>query len=228
MEHNPHCKNCKFKSQLFDKLNDEELAIVYKNKTSINIKKGAVINKAGDPIREFTYLVDGLIKLQKIGRNGKEQIISIARPFDFIGLLSIFSKDTHEYTITAITDCAICKINIDTIRRLVQSNGLFSMDILKHISLVSDEIIRTTYAINSKNLRGRIALMLLDFSEKHFHSTSFDLPISRKEMAEMIDMTPENVIRILSEFRRDNLVNVRGKHIEIMNLSLLTKIRDLG
>ncbi len=102
------------------------------------------------------------------------------------------------------------------------------MDILKHISLVSDEIIRTTYAINSKNLRGRIALMLLDFSEKHFHSTSFDLPISRKEMAEMIDMTPENVIRILSEFRRDNLVNVRGKHIEIMNLSLLTKIRDLG
>jgi CRP/FNR family transcriptional regulator len=228
MDINQHCKNCKYKSHLFDKLSDEELVFIHKNKQTVEVKRGAIISKSGEPIREFIYLIEGLAKLQKVGKNGKEQIISLARPLDFIGLLSIFSKDTYEYTVTALVDSVVCKINIDSMRKMVQMNGMFSMDILKYISTISDEIIRTTYAINSKNLRGRIALLLVDFSQRYFQSNSFDLPLSRKEMAEMIDMTPENVIRILSEFRRDNIINVRGKHIEILNMNLLLKIRDLG
>ncbi len=228
MDINQHCKNCKFKSELFEKLNQEELDYVHRNKQTISVKKGTTISKSGEPIREFIYLVDGLVKFQKIGKNGKEQIVSLARPLDFIGLLSIFSKPTYEYTVTALLDSVVCKIDIESMRYMVQKNGLFSMDVLKYISNISDEIIRHTYAINSKNLRGRIAMILIDFSEKYFNASSFDLPISRKEMAEMIDMTPENVIRILSEFRRDGIVNVRGKHIEILNPTLLSKIRDLG
>ncbi len=228
MDLSQSCKNCQFRSHLFDKLNQEELDFIHRNKQTTAVKKGAIVNKSGDPIREFVYLVEGLVKFQKIGKNGKEQIVSIARPLDFVGLLSVFSKDSYEYTVTALVDSVVCRIDIESMRKMVQMNGQFSLDILKYISNISDEIIRHTYAINSKNLRGRIAMLLVDFADKYFGSTSFDLPISRKEMAEMIDMTPENVIRILSEFRRDGIVNVRGKHIEILNMSLLSKIRDLG
>jgi CRP/FNR family transcriptional regulator len=102
------------------------------------------------------------------------------------------------------------------------------MQILKYISLISGEIIRKTYLLNSKNLRGRIATVLLDFSENVFQDDSFELPISRKEIAEMIDMTPENVIRILSEFKRDDLIEVKGKFIRIINKKMVRKIMDLG
>lgn len=228
MDTNQYCNSCKFRSHLFDKLSEVELDYIHKNKKTVIIKKGDIINRSGDPIREFVYLVEGLVKLQKIGKNGKEQIVRISKPLDFIGLLSVFAKDTYEYTITALVDSVVCKININSMRKMVQDNGLFSMDILRYISVISNEIIRHTYAINSKNLRGRIALLLVDFSEKYFYSNSFDLPISRKEMAEMIDMTPENVIRIISEFKKDNLIKVRGKHVEILNMEMLHKIRDLG
>ena len=71
-------------------------------------------------------------------------------------------------------------------------------------------------------------MVLLDFSDVIFKNDMFDLPISRKELGELIDMTPENVIRILSEFRRDGLIHLKGKHVELLNKSFLQKIRDLG
>jgi len=223
-----HCINCKFKAVLFDKLTDEELEIVNKNKKSFAIPKGETICVAGQPINEFIYLIEGMVKLQKVNKDGKAQIVSIAQPLDFVGLLTVFSNQDYQYTITSITDSRFCKIDINVMRRLAASNGQFALDILKYISNISDEIIRHTYAINRKNLRGRIAMILLDFANKYFNSDSYTLPLSRKELAELIDMTPENVIRILSEFRRDGLVNVKGKHIEIQNRKLLEKIRDLG
>lgn len=228
MDIDNNCQNCQFRSHLFDKLNDEELAFIHKNKNTQIVKKGAIISRSGEPIREFIYLTEGLVKMQKIGKNGKEQIISLARPLDFIGLISVFTNEVYEYTITALVDSVICKINLDSMKKMISMNGQFSLDIIRFIGNISGEIISNTYAINSKNLRGRIAFLLIEFSEKYFNSMAFDLPISRKEMAEMIDMTPENVIRILSEFRRDGLISLRGKHIEIFNMSLLAKIRDLG
>ncbi len=223
-----YCQNCKYRSHLFDKLTEEELEIVNNNKQTYLVSKGETICVAGEPIREFMYLVEGLVKLQKINKAGKSQIVSVARPLDFVGLLTVFSNQDYQYTITALVDSRFCKIDINVMRQLAAKNGQFALDILKYISNISDEIIRHTYAINSKNLRGRIAMILLDFANKHFDSDSFTLPLSRKELAELIDMTPENVIRILSEFRRDDLVNVKGKHIEILNRKLLEKIRDLG
>jgi len=223
-----HCKDCKYRSPLFDKLTEEELDYVSANKKTKVIPKGTSICIAGEPIREFVYLVDGMVKLQKVNRDGRAQIVSIARPLDFVGLLTVFSNENYQYTITTLVDSTFCEIDLGVMRKLAAENGQFALDILKYISKVSDEIIRHTYAINSKNLRGRIAMILLDFANRHFKSDSFTLPVSRKELAELIDMTPENVIRILSEFRRDSLVNVKGKHIEILNRSLLEKIRDLG
>ncbi len=228
MDLNQTCKTCKFRSHLFDKLTDEELGYVYKNKKTSPIKKGNLIVKSGEPIREFIYLVDGLVKLQKIGSKGKEQIITIARPMDFIGLLTVLSKDTYEYTITALTDSVVCRIDLAIVRKMLRANGDFSLDVLRYISNTADNIINHTYSLNSKNLRGRIAMLLVEFSEKYFHSLEFTLPMSRKEIAEMIDMTPENVIRIMSEFRKDGVINLRSKHVEIVNMALLKKIRDLG
>lgn len=222
------CANCEYKSQLWDSLNEEEMNILNNYKEYSKYEKGEVIIKAGDKINEFTYIIEGLAKLQKINKNGREQIVSIVRPQDFVGLLDLFSQEEYSYSLTAITDARACKIDIKVMRELAQKNGQFSMQVLKYISSISGDIIKKTYLLNSKNLRGRIATILLDFSEHIYLDDSFELPISRKEIAEMIDMTPENVIRILSEFKRDDLIEVKGKFIRIINKKMIRKIMDLG
>ena len=223
-----NCKNCKFKSYLFDKLSSEQLTEVTQSKKTVFVSKGDVICREGESISSFVYLVSGLVKLHKKDRFGKDQIINIAKPLDFIGLLTVFSDKEYQYSITALQDSTMCFVDLNLMKKYVRTNGDFALEVMKHISKISDEIIRKTYAINSKNLRGRIALVLSEFSDVIFKSDIFDLPISRKELGELIDMTPENVIRILSEFRRDGLIYLKGKHLEILNKPMILKIRDLG
>lgn len=222
------CVNCKYKSLLFEKLTEPQLKEITASKKTVFVSKGEIICGEGEVITSFVYLVTGLVKLHKMDRFGRDQIVSIAKPMDFIGLLTLFSDKTFKYSMTAIQDSTICFVDIELMKKFVSMNGAFALEVMKNISAVSDDIIKKTYAINSKNLRGRIALVLSDFSDNVFNSDHFDLPISRKEIGELIDMTPENVIRILSEFRRDGLINLKGKHVEILNKSMLLKIRDLG
>ena len=100
-------------------------------------------------------------------------------------------------------------------KELVRENGNFALDLLERMSRTADNIIRNYNDINRKNLRGRIAYILLNFSDTIYLNDRFDLPVSRKEIAELIGMTTENVIRILSEFRKEGIIRINGKEIEI-------------
>lgn len=93
---------------------------------------------------------------------------------------------------------------------------------------MTDEIINTTLEISRKNLRGRIAFVLLYFARSVYKNNTFELPVSRKEIAEFIEMTPENVIRILSEFRKDGIIRINGKEISITDEKRLLVIAELG
>lgn len=223
-----HCTDCQYKAPIFNKLSTEEFSKVEENKLIKCYNKGEVVFSINEPINEFVFLCSGLVKLSKINKYGKEQIVTIARPSDMVGLLTVFSNPKYQYTMTALVDTKVCFVDINLFRELTLTNPQFAIEVLKSISVTSDEIIRYTYAINSKNLRGRIALIMLDFAENIFESPQFELPLSRKELAEMIDMTPENVIRILSEFKRDDLIRVKGKSIELLNIRMMEKVRDLG
>ena len=107
-------------------------------------------------------------------------------------------------------------------------NGTFALDVLAKISHVSDEIINRRVNICSKQLRGRIAYLLITFSKDIYYNTKFELPLTRREFGELIDMSTENVIRILSEFRKDELITIDGSNIEILNFDSLDKISRFG
>ena len=74
----------------------------------------------------------------------------------------------------------------------------------------------------------QVAYLLLYFSEDVYSSEEFDLPLTRKEMAEYVGMTTENVIRTLSEFRKDGILKIYGKTIQIANMDSLKSISEFG
>jgi len=181
------------------------LDLVNLNKSERLIHEGDVICHEGDEIKEFFYLKDGLVKLFKEGKSRHEHIINIAKPLDFIGLLSVFSKANYIYSITAIEDSSVCFIDLETIKLIIKRNGEFAQSLLEKMSSIYDQVLDIRIELNKKQLRGRIAYILLMFSGQIYNSNKFDLPISRKELGDLIDMRMENVIRILSEFRKDGI-----------------------
>ena len=96
------------------------------------------------------------------------------------------------------------------------------------MSMVSDNVINESLAIRRRNLRGRVAYVLLHFYRDIYKTDAFELPVSRKEIAEYIGMTTENVIRALTEFRKDGILKIFGKVIEIVDHHKLQQISDHG
>ncbi len=223
-----NCQNCELKTIFFENVNGEELDNICKYKAEKSYRKGDIIVGEGEEIKEFMYLKEGLVKIFKKRDDKHTQIISISKPMDFVSLLTVFSDSSYHYSISALEDSTICSINIPVIKLMVKNNGKFALNMLDRMSRASDGIIKIRFDLSQKNLRGRIAYILLYFSELIYKNHIFELPLSRKEIAELIDMTIENVIRIFSEFRKDKIININGKSIEIVNFNLLRKLSDLG
>ena len=76
--------------------------------------------RLGRPIESFIYLKSGLVKLFKQGDDNKAQIIMIAKPFDFVSLLSVFSDDTYNYSVTALEDSVTCNIKLEDIKKMIK------------------------------------------------------------------------------------------------------------
>lgn len=223
-----HCKTCVYKNLLFGNLNADDLDYINKSKKEIAFKKGELISEEGAEIKSFLYLKQGLVKLFKKNPLFKDQIISIAKPRDFISLLSIFSQSTYKYSITALEDTVVCSVDLEALKEVIARNGVFGLEILNKMSKMYDDIIETRFDINRKHLRGRIAYILIYFSNHIYQSDDFDMPISRREIAELIEMTTENVIRILSEFRKDGIIKIDGKRIYLLEPDRLENICKLG
>jgi CRP/FNR family transcriptional regulator len=119
-------------------------------------------------------------------------------------------------------------VKLDFIKGLFLKNGGFAMGLLTKISKINDKIINQTLDIRQKNLIGRVAFVLLYFTKEIYNSLIFDIPVSRKEIADYIGMSTANVIRTLSDFKREGIIKVFGKTIEIVDLNKLEIISKRG
>jgi CRP-like cAMP-binding protein len=222
------CAKCEFKEIVFSFLDELAINELCKNKEELFFKKGDIINQEGDKIVNFKYLKSGLVKLYRKPASGDEQVITITRPFEFVSNLSIFSEERYQYSVSALEDSVVCTINLGYIKNLFQKNGAFAMGLLTKISKINDKIISQTLDIRQKNLVGRVAYVLLYFTNEIYSTKVFELPVSRKEIADYIGMSTANVIRTLSDFKKDGIIKTFGKNIEIVDMEKLEIISKHG
>jgi len=222
------CADCEFKDVVFSHLDDKAIEDLCRNRVEKSFRKGEIINLEGDRINAFKYLKSGLVKLYRKTSNGEEQIITITRPFEFVSNMSIFSDEIYKYSVSALEDSVVCIIKLENIKELFVKNGGFAASLLTKMSKISDKIINQTLDIRQKNLVGRVAYVLVYFTKDIYKSRVFDLPVSRKEIADYIGMSTANVIRTMSDFKREGLIRIFGKTIEIADLDKLEVISKRG
>ncbi len=222
------CELCELRELFVQNLDEENMEIICSGKVEKEYRTGETIIKEGTLIQDFSYLKSGLVKLYRSDPSGREQIITIAKPMDYVSLLSVFSDKQYNYSVSALEDSVTCNLKMEDIRSMIHKNGKLALNLLGKMSRVADTIILESLEIRKKHLRGRVAYLLIYFSETVFYSKEFDLPLTRKEMAEYVGMTTENVIRTLSEFRKDGILKIYGKTIQIVNMDSLRSISEFG
>jgi CRP/FNR family transcriptional regulator len=114
------------------------------------------------------------------------------------------------------------------VKNHARQNALFTMDLMTRVSEATDKIVLDNLEIKRKHLKGRVAHVLLYFADYIYGKDEFELPISRREIADYIGMTTENVIRTLSEFRKDKIIKIFGKDILVVDKKRLENISEFG
>lgn len=222
------CETCELRNLFYGHVDENRLNQICETRIEKKFDSGQAILCESQTIEKFVYLKEGLVKLFRTDQNGKSQIIAIGKPLDFVSLLSVFSDKEYKYSVTAIEPSVTCELPMDLIRTMVIENGSFAMGVIQKMSRTTDNILIDFLEIRKKQLRGRVAHVLLFFSNDVYKNNRFELPVSRKEIAEFIGMTPENVIRTLSEFRKDGLIKTVGKLIEVIDKERLRTVSEHG
>ena len=222
------CASCDFRDVVFSYLADPAIEELCDHKEEQFFRKGEIINHEGEKISNFKYLKSGLVKLYRRTHPVNEQVITITRPFEFVSNMSIFSEEKYQYSVSALEDSVVCMVKLEFIKELFLKNGGFAMGLLTKISRINDKIITQTLDIRQKNLIGRVAFVLLYFANEIYKSRVFDLPVSRKEIADYIGMSTANVIRTLSDFKKEEIIRVFGKTIEVVDVGKLEIISKHG
>lgn len=195
-------------------------------KSSRFYKRGEIIYHEGSRINGFYCVHSGIIKIYKTGIDGKEQIIRFAKRGDIIGYRSILSNELACTTAKIIEDAIVCYISADILFSLVKSNGNFSVEIMKLTCRELGEANAYITDIAQKTVRERLAEVLIHLKDNFGLDDEQVLQISltREELANIVGTATESVIRLLSEFKNDGLIELNGRKIKILNSRSLTKI----
>lgn len=221
------CWNCQFKSTAALKLSDEETEKLSSNCALVKFLKGDQVIKQGTFSTNIAYLRRGLVIINIEGPY-HEQIVRIVKAPDYLGLPTTFGDKINQYSVTVIEEAEVCFIDISVFNNLLRSNPDFSYEIM--IDLCRNELDMYIRCANrtQKQIRGKIADLLLEMSEKIYNSNIFTMPFNQEEIGNLIDSSRETVSRIFSEFEKDGLISLSSRKIEIKNKQTLLMISANG
>lgn len=208
-------KLCASKVPIFSSLAKEDIVKIVSRIHHFEYKKGEPICLEGELSDSLIIINSGRIKLTKVTKEGKEQIIRILTSGDFLGEFSIFSdNETYNFSAYALSPVNICSLNKEDMNLILIENPQISIKILREVSqrLIEAENLAQNLATNDAEIR--VANLILELSEKYGKVNSkgveIDLPISREDMANYIGVTRETISRKLNKFQELGIITLVG------------------
>ena len=222
-----NCKNCPFNSKAAAMLCDTSFEQLSANHLVLKLKKGDTIIKQGMYSTNVVFLRTGMAKIHLAGPY-REQIVKLVKAPTYLGLPTTFGDKINQYSVTAVTEVEVCFIDVEVFQTILNENREFSHEIILELCRNELESFHRCANRTQKLIRGNMADALLEFSDKIFMSDTFVLPLSQSDLANLVDTSRESVSRVLAEFDKDGIIQLKGKEINIINKKSLQLISQNG
>ncbi|MDA3929513.1 MAG: Crp/Fnr family transcriptional regulator [Prolixibacteraceae bacterium] len=225
--------SCSFsfsEAKIFDMLTAEELDLIAKNSIEVKYSKGEMIFKQGTFATHVGLLTQGLAKMFIANDNNDQKLIlKILPPINLLGI-SFLSEENSVffYSCKAYIDSTVELIEIATLRKIILQNAAFGkriIDIMCEHTLIN---YGRFFCMTNKQTYGRMADVLLCLANRIYKQSSFELELSRKELAELAGMSIESTTRILTKFKSEGLITTKGKTYDIIDNEKLVEISQKG
>lgn len=214
------CNACTVrKSTVFSAITNAELQAISRVIQPCTFAKKEVIYFADDPMA-FIYLVkNGMVKVYKGLQDGRQQTLRICRLGDVLGLDAVFLK-LYPSSAEAITKSVLCRIRISDFKELLASDNSLA---LKMLMAASQELVDShnqIFNLGTRTAKEKIADFLVQLyisqCSCEVNPRKVDLPVTRKEISELLGIKHETVVRILKQLKDAGLIRVTGREIALL------------
>ena len=205
--------------RLFPMLSERQQADLGEHSSVIRLRKGQNLFIAGDSPRAIYAVANGCIKIVREGAEGESILTRIVRSGQFLGIREVFGDFNYSRTAVALRDCEVFSINAESIKQLIHQAPDISFQFM---AVFCNELARLEKRIESdiyRPAKTRVASVIYElytiFADDGEHT--FEPPLSRRDIADLADVTPETVSRALAELKSMNLVITQGTKITLLD-----------
>ncbi len=210
---------CEFSNDFFAELNGQL--------KEFRFRKKQFIYREGFPPTGFFLVLKGKVKVVKGSASGKEVIVFIARDNDLLGYHSLISETDYITSACAIEETEVLFFPKELFNTLYDKYPEFSKMISRKIITEFERVVEKLIDVTSKQVRKRVAEMILRMMDKHGtekDKKTLSIILLREDMAHLVSTTTETLVRILSDMKKDKLIDFNGKKISVINKKELLKV----
>ena len=204
----------------------QELTLHAKSNKPKVYKKKEVIFHEDDAAYFLYFLEKGKIRTFKKNEFDKEFTTGLFKPGDFIGYMSLIKDSNYADTAVAMEETTVYRIQKEDFNQLMFQNQEIAHAFIKILSgnIIDKEEELLNLAYNSVRKRLADSLLLLYNKYREEEDDQFSIAIQREELASLVGTSPESAIRVLSAFKEEGLIQVKGSRITIINLEGLVNV----
>lgn len=208
------CQRCDVRSRaICGTLAEDERAALNRLGRRVTVQAGQTVMWEGDDATIVANVIYGTLKLSASTGDGREQIVGVVYPSDFIG--RPFGRSTP-HSVTALTDARLCLFTRVAFDGFAREHPELGHRLLQRTLDDLDRARTWMLLLGRKNAREKIATFLLDMShrlagEGEAPLDSFALPLSRQQIADVLGLTIETVSRQLTDMKRAGIVALPGR-----------------
>ncbi|MHA8049758.1 response regulator [Aquirufa sp. ROCK-SH2] len=194
-------------------------------KVQVFNKKNTIYSEGDSPIRLY-YLQQGKVKTFHTNQEGKYFITSFINEGDFFGFVDILENQNYRESAEALEDCKVLSFSASDFNQLLKKNIHLEIHFRKALTsyLIKNE--QLLFSMAYQSLRKRVALALYDLALTYGNEnqTKISIRLSREDLASRVGTATESVIRTLSDFKKEGLIEIKGAEMTLLNVNAL---RDL-
>lgn len=189
-------------------------------------KKELIFSEGNNPVYLY-FLTKGKAKLFKAHEYGKELIISLYKEGDFLGYTDLLENHAYTESAEALEDCEICLIPKEDFFALMYSNQQIMKTFVKllagNIKEKESQLVNLAYSTVRKRVADALVLLHERYSDKK--DQAFSMAISREDLANIVGTATESLIRTLSDFKAEKLVEIKGSSITLLAVEKLRSLK---
>jgi CRP/FNR family cyclic AMP-dependent transcriptional regulator len=226
-----NCNACPHKeSRLFCNLQPAALHRLSEITSSATYPKGASLFVEGQASRGVFILCSGHVKLSTSSADGRTLILRISEPGELLGLPATISGRAYEVTANVIEPTQANFISQADFMNFLKEFGEAAVRVAQELSETYQSAFSEMRTIGlSHSAREKLARFLLDWSSNHPSENGtirFNLALTHEEIAQMIGASRETVTRMFGDFKKSNLLQVKGSSVTLKNKQGLERLLE--